>query len=347
MRLKVPLAALMGALTGTVLVQTLGLTSLEPAPLWMRNALYTAVGLMIGLRVTRSSLRQLRGVVLPALLVPAVMIVSGILLGFLYAGLTPDDSRLRLDLQTAVLAITPGGFQELAIAAQQMDVLLSVVTITHMVRILTVLYTYPRIVRTLVRFVGSRRGGEDTGALQNHPDKESSSAPEGRTSAGPWAAIILGAAVGGFIGAWSDIPAGTVVFAMLGAAVVKVGAEADSATLPRAARLGIQVALGTVLGLQFTLGPLARAGALVIPLAISLLLLMALSLMTGLLIYRTTRTDLATALWMSAPGGLMEIIVMADAMKVDVLPVLTVHTMRVVLIIAIQPSLVLALSRLL
>jgi len=43
-------------------------------------------------------------------------------------------------------------------------------------------------------------------------------------------------------------------------------------------------------------------------------------------------------------GGLMEIAAIADAMKVDVLPVLTVHTMRVVLIIVLQPSLVPVLS---
>jgi uncharacterized membrane protein AbrB (regulator of aidB expression) len=40
----------------------------------------------------------------------------------------------------------------------------------------------------------------------------------------------------------------------------------------------------------------------------------------------------------------MEIMVLAEAMDLDVLPILTVHTMRVLLIIAIQPSLVLALS---
>jgi uncharacterized membrane protein AbrB (regulator of aidB expression) len=104
------------------------------------------------------------------------------------------------------------------------------------------------------------------------------------------------------------------------------------------------MALGITLGLQVTLGPLARAGGLVIPLATTLVLLFIISLVTGLLIYRLTRTDLASALWMSAPGGLMEVMVMADAMDLNVLPVLTVHTMRVLLIIAIQPSLVLALS---
>jgi uncharacterized protein len=335
----------MGALTGTVLVQTVGLTSLDPAPPLVRNVLYSAVGLMIGLRITRSSLHKLRGVLMPALVVPAVMIVSGILLGLLYATLAPGDSRLRLDLQTAVLSITPGGFQEMAIAAQQMDALIPVVVVAHMVRIMTVLYTYPKIVHALVRRAGGRRAETEDGASENqtkeeYPRKE-------QAGAGQWLAMVVGAAAGGAFGAWSGVPAGAVVFAMLGAAVVKAVIGADSATLPRLGRLGIQVSLGIVLGLQFSLGPLARAGSLIIPLGIVLTLLIALSLATGLLIWYTTPTDLATALWMSAPGGLMEIAVMADAMKVDVLPVLTVHTMRVVLIIAIQPSLVLALSGLL
>ena len=343
MRFKIPLAALMGALTGTVLVQSVGLTSLEPAPPAVRNVLYAAVGLMIGLRITRSSLKKLRGVAAPAIMVPTVMIVSGVLLGLLFATLTPDDSRLRLDLKTAVLSITPGGFQELVIAAQQMDALLAVVVTTHMIRIMTVLYTYPKIVNALVSRLGNERPVED-GASEDQTDEVTQ---EERANVGPWIAIISGTAAGGAFGAWSGIPAGTVVFAMLGAAAVKAVIGADSATLPNFGRLGIQVSLGIVLGLQFSLGPLARAGSLVIPLAICLVLLIALSLATGLLIWYTTPTDLATALWMSAPGGLMEIVVMADAMRVDVLPVLTVHTMRVVLIIAIQPSLVLALSRLL
>jgi membrane AbrB-like protein len=156
--------------------------------------------------------------------------------------------------------------------------------------------------------------------------------------------MILGAAAGGVFGVWIGIPAGSVVFAMLGVALVKTVIAAESAAFPTIARRGVQIALGTTLGLQVSLRPLARAGDLVIPLATTLALLLAISLATGLFIYRFTRTDLASALWMSAPGGLMEIMVLAEAMDLDVLPILTVHTMRVLLIIAIQPSLVLALS---
>src|ERR671916_704387 len=312
--LGIPLGAIMGALTATVVVQSLGLTSVAPFPPLARNILYAAIGFMIGLRITRSSLRQLRGVALPALLVPAVMILCGLLLGSLLAFMAPDDSPLRLDLKTAVLAVTPGGFQEMTIAAQQMNAVLSVVVISHVIRILTVVYTYPTIIRAIGGFA-ERGSPPANGGFPDHTPDEKESSPKDRTGALRWAAMILEAAV-----------------------------AAESATFPRPARLSVQTALGITLGLQVSLGPLARAGGLVIPLATTLVLLFIISLATGLLIYRLTSTDLASALWMSAPGGLMEVMVMADAMGLSVLPVLTVHTMRVLLIIAIQPRLVLALS---
>jgi uncharacterized protein len=319
-RLGIPIGAIMGALTATVIVQGLGLTSVEPFPPWARNILYVTIGFMIGLRVTRSSLRKLRGVALPAFLVPAVMITCGLLLGLLYAALAPNDSPLHLDFQSAVLAITPGGFQEMSIAAQQMNALLSVVVISHVIRIMTVLFAYPKIIRTALGFIEKRSPSAD-GEPQENSSDEGESPPKDRVGPARWAAMILGAAAGGVFGVWIGIPAGSVVFAMLGVALVKTVIAAESAAFPTIARRGVQIALGTTLGLQ-----------------------LAISLATGLFIYRFTRTDLASALWMSAPGGLMEIMVLAEAMDLDVLPILTVHTMRVLLIIAIQPSLVLALS---
>jgi len=217
-------------------VQAVGLTSLEPAPPLVRNVLYAAVGFMIGLRITHSSLHRLRGVLAPALLVPAVMIVSGILLGSLLAALAPDDSRLKLDLQTAALSITPGGFQEMTIAAQQMGALIPVVVVAHMVRIMTVLYTYPKIVHALVRRAGEQRAETENGASEDQPEE---AAREEQAGVGQWLAMATGAAAGGAFGAWSGFPAGAVVFAMLGAASVKAVIGADSARLPNYGRLGI------------------------------------------------------------------------------------------------------------
>ena len=333
----------MGSLTATVALQAAGLTSLESAPAWALNILYAAVGLMVGLRVTRSSLRRLRGAVLPAILVPTVMIVSGLALGLLYSGLTPAASELRPDLITAVLAITPGGFQEIAIAAEQLDAVLSVVVVSHVLRILTVLYTYPRIVETLSRVMGDSR----TAPLRENAGGSSPEDYKEATGALRWTVISLCAALGGAGGFWSGIPAGTVVFAILGAAAAKMVLGTDSATLPHSLRFVLQVGLGMTIGLQFSLEPLAQAGYLLLPLAVSLALLLAIAVATGLLIHRFTRTDLSTSLWMSAPGGLMEVAVMADEMDVDTLPVLAVHTLRVLLIIAVQPSLVLVLAGLL
>ncbi len=108
----------------------------------------------------------------------------------------------------------------------------------------------------------------------------------------------------------------------------------------------VRTSLGLNLGLQFTAGPPSQVVALMIPLAVCLALLILVSVAAGLLIHLVTSVDLATALWMSAPAGLSEIVVLAESNGVPPLPVLTVHLMRVLVIIAVQPSLVLLLARL-
>ncbi len=370
-RLRLPAGALLGALAGTVLVQSLGLTALPPAPLWARGALYTAIGLMLGLRFTCESMRYLKHVRLPAVLIPAVMVLSGLSLGLLYAGLTPDGSKLRVDVTTGVLALTPGGFQEMSIAAEQMNAMLSVVVFSHLVRIVTVLGIYPRLIELIARHLeprsvsrkvetarepvgaGFKSGGDiavpiareerqQPVAVQEQPASGSKGA-----GASQWGVLIAAALVGGLLGWWSRIPAGTVVVAMLAVIGAKLWLSADSASVPGRLRVAIRMGLGINLGLQFSVGPLAHAGALALPLALSLVLLMLISVVAALVVWRATTIDLPTALWMSAPAGLTEIAVLAEEGVVDPLPVLTVHLMRVVLIIAVQPTLVLLLTNLL
>ncbi len=134
---------------------------------------------------------------------------------------------------------------------------------------------------------------------------------------------------------------------MLAVIGAKLWLSADSASVPGRLRVAIRMGLGINLGLQFSVGPLAHAGALALPLALSLVLLMLISVVAALVVWRATTIDLPTALWMSAPAGLTEIAVLAEEGGVDPLPVLTVHLMRVVLIIAVQPTLVLLLTNLL
>lgn len=370
-RLRMPAGALLGALAGTVLVQSLGLTALPPAPPLARGALYTAIGLMLGLRFTRESMSYLRNVRLPAVLIPAVMVLSGLSLGLLYSGLTPDGSRLRVDVTTGVLALTPGGFQEMSIAAEQMNAVLSVVVFSHLVRIITVLGIYPRLIdliarrlepRSVARNVATAREpvaagyksgseavlhtGREEHLLPIVAQEQPTAGPEG-TRALQWGALISAAVVGGLLGWWSRIPAGTVVVAMLAVIGAKLWLSADSASVPSRMRVAIRMGLGINLGLQFAVGPLVHAGSLALPLALSLVLLMLISVVAALVVWRATAIDLPTALWMSAPAGLTEIAVLAEEGGVDPLPVLTVHLMRVVLIIAVQPTLVLLLTNLL
>jgi len=379
-----PAAGMLGAIAGTAMAQSLGLIPVRTIQGWMLVVLYAAIGLLLGLKFTRASLSYLQRIILPALLVPTVMILSGCGLGFLYRVLVPEASTSRLDLATTVLAITPGGFQEMSIAAQDLGAELPVVIFTHLVRIIVVIGVYPWLLHQIVKsqtivrpatveqralavapvvVAGSLarwrestigRGEQSASEVSSSRRKMDEQPADVRQPAAQdrselprwlqWSIVGAGTMAGGAFGRWIGIPAGAVLGAVVGAIIFRTIIGADGLAVSSQARFAIQIALGINLGLQFELGSLATMLTLIVPIAVSLAALIMLSLATGWLIHKLARLDLALALWTTAPAGLSEIALLAEADGIEPLPVLTVHLMRVILIIAIQPSLVRALA---
>ncbi len=379
-----PAAGMLGALAGTAAVQSLGLSAVPSVPSWVLLVLYAAIGLLLGLKFTRASLSYLQRITLPALLVPIVMILSGCGLGFLYRALAPAAAASTLDLATAVLAITPGGFQEMSIAAQDLGAELPAVIFTHLVRIIVVIGVYPWLLHQIVKSqaivrpatieqralavapitaAGSPARRRDP--IIGHGEQSAGGGSLSRSEIGEqaadvrqpaaharselphwlqWSIVGAGTMAGGAFGRWLGIPAGAVLGAVVGAIMSRTIVGAEALAVSSQARFGIQIALGINLGLQFELGSLATMLTLIVPIAVSLAALIMLSLATGWLIHKLAGLDLALALWTTAPAGLSEITLLAEADGIEPLPVLTVHLMRVILIIAIQPSLVRALA---
>ena len=146
-----PTASLLGPLlVGSVLAATGVLGDVAvPEPLqWLA---YGVIGVQVGLRFTRDSIRSIARM-LPAVIgIIVVMIVLTASMGALLAALTPIDSL------TAYLATTPGGlFAVLATAADSgSDV--GLVLSVQLLRVIVVLLSTP----VLARVLGSRQGSDD------------------------------------------------------------------------------------------------------------------------------------------------------------------------------------------
>jgi len=126
-RCKLPGGTIIGAIVA-VAVLHVSMPGLEPLGPAFRTAAQIAIGCSIGVTLTRSPLRAVRTVLLPALLVIAVLLATSIGSAFAMAELTD------LPLVTALFALAPGGASDMAAAALQLDADVGAIAAIHVVR---------------------------------------------------------------------------------------------------------------------------------------------------------------------------------------------------------------------
>lgn len=145
--------------------------------------------------------------------------------------------------------------------------------------------------------------------------------------------VVAGA--GGIIGIKLKIPAGALVGAMISVAVYNIWC--GKGHIPTNFKLLAQIVVGGMLGLNFTMETIHGLKTILVPALIMLSGLMVLNLLLGLLLYKTTGLDLITALFSSAPGGLTEMVLTAEAYGADTSKVALLHLMRLISVITILP----------
>lgn len=113
----------------------------------------------------------------------------------------------------------------------------------------------------------------------------------------------------------------------------------------RPALLMAQGALGTSVGLTLNTQSLSTLMGLGWVTLVAIVLTMAYGVLNGLLLYRLSSLDFATAMLSSIPGGASEITVLSDDMGADVRVVATLHSARVILVVTVVPILITAMVR--
>lgn len=147
----------------------------------------------------------------------------------------------------------------------------------------------------------------------------------------------LAALAGGLIANKLRIPAGALIGAMI--AVGAYNLLRTEANIPAELRVGIQIAAGALIGSRITSGALAGMKGLVLPALIMIGAVLATNFAIGFILYKTGRIDLSTALFASAPGGLTEMTLAADAVGADAPKVAALQLVRLICVLSFLPFL--------
>jgi membrane AbrB-like protein len=154
----------------------------------------------------------------------------------------------------------------------------------------------------------------------------------------PFGETLALAAVGGFIGRWSRIPAGAMLVpAAVGAALHISGLM--QIDLPQWLLAISYALLGWHIGLGFTRRILAHASRALPQILLSIIVLVAFCCALAFLLVKLLGVDPLTAYLATSPGGLDSVAIIAAASKVDLSFVMALQTARLLIVMLIGPRL--------
>lgn len=155
---------------------------------------------------------------------------------------------------------------------------------------------------------------------------------------------LMVALAGGFVGHYLKFPASEMVGAMVFVGTMNIfGTEPQ---MPESLNLVAQIVIGGFLGLGITSDVLAELKHYVIPSLLVVVILAIFGILTGFIVNILTGIDLYTSLFGSVPGGMQEMVVLSQSYNVNHAAVMTIQTVRRVLIVVIYPLLLVLVSKL-
>jgi membrane AbrB-like protein len=327
-RLRLPAGVLVGTAAGVAAGQAaLGFPPLPSVP-GGNSLLQLLVGVLVGSRFTRASISAGARSLLPASLLAAVLLLTGMLLALFVS------RTMSVDLLTALFAAAPGGMTEMSTVGAIFGGDGATIAAVHFARILIAILSVA-VISSILKSRGISGRGRGNGGITD----------PGSRGAGKMRALIptlAGGALGGIVGLASSIPTGALVGALVGSAAVVLWRD-----LPvpiSGLRVAVQALGGAAIGLRVEanfvsgLSSWLAAGAAVVGTQ------MLLWTLAYFVLRRVFAYGAATALLASAPGGMSDIVSSAPEAGADLTLVAFGHLVRLTTVIVALPYIVLALT---
>lgn len=322
-RLKVPGGMLVGALLAVAAFHLLVLPLTLPSH--TKTAAQITAGAFIGIGMERSDLKKLNSIykqlfyVLGSLL--AVNILAGLLIYWLGS----------FDLTTALMCCVPGGTTSVPLIAADFGANASQVFMLQFVRTLFGIGVFPAIISVV--------GKEHKPQEELLPVVPPQDLEPPRFSLPKWQVCLLTIACAGMaggLGAASGIPAGALLFSMLGVMALKL--LRLPAFLPRWFKTLAQVLAGAYLGCFVDVATVQSLPSLFLP-AVFVVSLYLLNLwITGHILAKKFQLPLREGLLMVNPAGAPDIALIAADLNVNSPNLVVVQVIRLITAIAVFPQ---------
>lgn len=327
-RFKIPAGFMIGAMVGTAVFNVLSGHGVMPSEI--KVAVQIVSGIFIGMKIKRTDIPVLKSILLPA-------IVSALLMTLLCIGMGALVSFIsHIDMVSAMLGCAPGGIVDMSLIAMDIGADTSIISVLHMIRLITVLGIFPTLFQILVKKV---RQFEKKNIFCDKTEQLEMTDKTAINRAKPLQ-ILMTAVVGnimGIIGKIIGIPAGPLLFSMVGTTAFNM--FTSLAQMPLPVKQGAQVLAGTLIGINVTMEVLIQLKNLLLPAIIMLILYFLFNLLLSFLLHVLWHFDIMTAFFSCTPGGASDICLMVEDFGGDTARISIMQTTRVMIVVGLYPVL--------
>lgn len=318
-RIGIPGGMMLGGIVGAAVFNVVFERSCMPYA--ARFFAQAVAGGFLGASIDREGVKSLPKLLLPLGVIVAGTFVSDLAIGFLITRLSP------LDPITALSSGICGGINDVPLIAEELGGDAGKVAVLQFVRLITGIGLFPPVIRLVT---GSKQGEDRL------PEKE-------RKQYSPKQVVLtlLAALFGGIIGKKLGIPAGTLCFAMVATAVLRLSTGIGQ--LPPGFKQSSQLLAGAYIGCMLGREDILELRYLLVP-ALVLVVIFALNcLISSSLICRFGGFRRKEALLATIPAGASEIALLSselgasDQLAADIM---LLHIFRVIAAVTFLPLLI-------
>lgn len=333
--LRAPVPPLLGTLAVIGTLRALEVP-IPDSPQYISTIVQVVLGIYIGAKVTRDTVRELKSLVVPAAVISLWALTVIFFFGWLLSRLT------WLDTYTAILSSSIGGLPEMMVLSMATGADLAVVLVMQTFRMLATVAVFPLLFTKWFAPAqatanpapdsGKRRQRQGKGVAWQEIFAYLTQKPQlllftlAVAAAGGWALTALG------------VPAGVMVGGMLAVAAASVAGLPVRPLHPRLFS-PLLVAVGIMVSDNF--GPdtaqTLLSGSLLWPVLLSTLLIFLSSLAIAWAIHRLSGWDMATSFLAAAPGGFTVMTTLAIRYNKDPFRVSMLHLCRLMAIKSVVP----------
>ena len=325
---KVPAAFMIGALFAVAIFNIF--TDRAFLPTSFKFITQVATGTFIGSKFRTEDVKMLRKVIIPGMVMVVLMIAFSFILSFIMSHF------LGIDYMTSFFATAPGGIMDISLIAYDFKANTSQVALLQLIRLISVISFVPFFTKKCYeRSKNKKETFEKEIEIENEKDEEERTLNKSEKSL--TFTLIIGI-IGGIIGYFSHLPAGTMSFAMASVAFFNV--RTQKAYMPLPLRKIIQTFGGALIGARVTLADVVALKTLVLPIILIIVGFCLMNVLVGFFLYKTTKFSLSTALLSASPGGMSDISLMAEDLGANGPQVASMQFLRAIFIVGVYPLII-------